>query len=679
MAAKSMGRRQSQGRRARGRDEPRPRVRLLLALLALSAVVFLAYQPAWHGGVLWDDDDHLTPVGLQGTSGLWRIWFDVGATPQHDPVLHSAFWIQHRLFGDAMTGYHLVNIAMHCLAASLLALTLWRLAVPGALLAAALFALHPVQVESVAWVTELKNTLSTVFYLSAALLYLRFVRTRHWRDYGLAVAVFVLALFSKTVAGTLPFALLIVLWWQQGRLDLRRDLAPLLPLVVLGIAAGLMTAWWEQEFNRTRVAEFDLTLIERVLLAGRALWFHASKLIWPANLTFSYPRWQIDASAWWQYLYPLGVAAALAATWVWRRRSRAPFGSLLFFCVSLGPTLGFFNLYTFRYSFVADHYQYVACIGLLTLAAAGLTRFADRHAAGRGLRTGAVVALLTPLTVMTWQQSHEYVDSHTLYTETLERNPASWLSLVNLGHDLQARGRVEEAVGRYRAAIAIEPRAFEARHNLALALQKLGRHDEGLSEAREALRLRPDAPETHFVLGLCLHGLARVDEAIAEFREAIRLRHDYAQARLNLAAALDQQGRTQEAVDEFREAIRYGPGVADAHFRLGNALMRASRPQEAVTEYKAAIAIEPGIAGYHYYLGFALEQLGRFDDALKGYEDALRRRPDSASIENSVGGLLIRMKRYDEAIPHLQKSLRLDPSYAPAKTNLARAIARDGK
>ncbi len=217
----------------------------------------------------------------------------------------------------------------------------------------------------------------------------------------------------------------------------------------------------------------------------------------------------------------------------------------MFFCVSVGPTLGFFNLYTFRYTFVADHYQYVACIGLLTLAATGLARFADRHAVGRGLRAGAAVALLASLTVITWQQSHQYVDSDTLYAATLERNPASLLSHVNLGNDLQRHDRVEEAIARYRAAIGIEPRSFEAHQNLALALQRLGRHDAGLSEAREALRLRPDAAEAHFILGLCLRGLHRVDEAIVEFREAIRLRPDYARARLNLAAALDNQGRTR--------------------------------------------------------------------------------------------------------------------------------------
>ena len=265
---------------------------LLLALLIV--VTFAAYHPAWHGGVLWDDDDHLTRLELQGTDGLYRIWFDVGATLQHYPLLHTAFWIEHRLFGDAMTAYHLVNIGMHCLAAVLLFIVLRRLAVPGALFAAAIFALHPVQVESVAWITELKNTMSTVLLLGAALLYLRFDRTRRAPDYALAAVVFVLALLTKTVTGTLPIALLIVLWWQRGRLDLRRDVLPLVPLAVVGIGAGLVTAWWEREFNRTTMSEFELTIVERVLVAGRAIVFHLSKLAWPANLTFSYPRWQID-------------------------------------------------------------------------------------------------------------------------------------------------------------------------------------------------------------------------------------------------------------------------------------------------------------------------------------------------------------------------------------------------
>jgi hypothetical protein len=246
-----------------------------------------------------------------------------------------------------MTGYHLVNVGMHCLAAILLAVLLRRLAVPGALLVAAIFALHPVQVESVAWITELKNTLSTVFSLAAALWYLRFDRTRRPPDYALAAILFLLAVLSKTVAGTLPMALLIVIWWQRGRLEVRRDVVPLAPLMVLGVAAGLATAWWEREFNRTTLPEFSLTLIERVLIAGRAIVFQISKLVWPVNLTFSYPRWHVDIAMWWQYLFPAAVGAALVAAWLMRHRTRAPLAALLFFCITLGPTLSFFNLYPF--------------------------------------------------------------------------------------------------------------------------------------------------------------------------------------------------------------------------------------------------------------------------------------------------------------------------------------------
>ena len=198
---------------------------MFLALL----VTLVAYYPAWHGGLLWDDDAHITRVDLRSFEGLWRIWFDVGATQQYYPVTHSAFWVLYRLFGDATLGYHLVNISLHATSAFLFAVILRRLAVPGAVLAAFIFALHPVHVESVAWITELKNTLSGVFYLGAALAYLRFDADRRRQSYALALVLFALALLSKTVTATLPAALLVVFWWQRGALRWRQDVLPLAP------------------------------------------------------------------------------------------------------------------------------------------------------------------------------------------------------------------------------------------------------------------------------------------------------------------------------------------------------------------------------------------------------------------------------------------------------------------
>ena len=230
---------------------------------ALLATTLLAYQPAWHGGVLWDDDAHITAPALQSTEGLRRIWFDIGATQQYYPLAHSAFWVIHRLSGDNTLGYHLTNIFLHASSALLIALILRRLKVPGAELAAALFALHPVHVESVAWITELKNTLSGVLYLSAALVYLTFDERRRWSRYALALGLFALALLSKTVTASLPAALLIVIWWQRGRIDWRRDVTPLAPFFVLGLASGLTTAWVERTFIGAHGAEFQFTFVER--------------------------------------------------------------------------------------------------------------------------------------------------------------------------------------------------------------------------------------------------------------------------------------------------------------------------------------------------------------------------------------------------------------------------------
>ena len=281
----------------------------------LLVAVFLAYQPAWQGGFIWDDDAHVTRPELRSWQGLYRIWFDIGATQQYYPLLHSVFWVEHKLWGDATLGYHLVNILLHAAAALLVALILRRLAIPGAYLAAAIFALHPVQVESVAWITELKNTLSAVFYLAAALVYLRSTKTRRPPLYWRALALFVLGLLSKTVTATLPAALLVIFWWQRGRLSWRRDVLPLVPFFVLGAAAGMFTAWVERKLIGAEGPAFDLTLIERCLIAGRAIWFYLGKLFWPGDLIFIYPRWQVSQAVWWQYLFPAAALLLLAVLW----------------------------------------------------------------------------------------------------------------------------------------------------------------------------------------------------------------------------------------------------------------------------------------------------------------------------------------------------------------------------
>ena len=329
----------------------------------IAGLTLVSYWPALHGGLVWDDDAHVTKAALRSLSGLGEIWTNLRATQQYYPLLHSAFWVEHRLWGDATLGYHLANVALHATAALLLVLCLRRLGVPGAGLAGLLFAVHPVCVESVAWISEQKNTLSLVFYLLSALAYPRFDRDRGRSAYLLAFVLFVLALLTKTVTATLPAALLVILWWQRGRLSLRRDAAPLAPWFLLAAASGLFTSWVERVVIGAQGAPFDLGPLQRCLLAGRVIWFYLGKLLWPANLMFVYPHWDAAASA-------LGWARCLAAAllltgalFLLRKRSRGPLAAWLFFTGSLFPALGFFNVYPFLFSYVADHFQYLACLG----------------------------------------------------------------------------------------------------------------------------------------------------------------------------------------------------------------------------------------------------------------------------------------------------------------------------
>src|ERR1039458_9266226 len=243
--------------------------------IALWAAIFcatlLAYLPALHGSLVWDDNNHLTRPDLQSFHGLWRIWFELGASQQYYPLLHSAFWLEHRIWGDAVLGYHLVNIALHALSACLVVLIARQLSLKGAWLAGFVFALHPVQVESVAWISEQKSTLSGVFCLAALLVYLHFDRSRQRRKYWLATGLFVLALMSKTVTAVLPAVILVIFWWRRGRLEWKRDVRPLVPWFAIGMCAGLFTSWVERRYIGATGADFVLTPLQRVLIARRPI------------------------------------------------------------------------------------------------------------------------------------------------------------------------------------------------------------------------------------------------------------------------------------------------------------------------------------------------------------------------------------------------------------------------
>jgi tetratricopeptide (TPR) repeat protein len=635
--------------------------------VSILCATLLAYLPALRGGLLWDDSSHVTRLDLQSLHGLWRIWFDLGATQQYYPLLHSAFWMEHRMWGDAVLGYHLTNVTLHAASACLVVMIVRRLSLPGAWLAGLVFALHPVSVEAVAWISEQKSTLSGVFYLASALAYLRFDQSRRASRYWLALGLFVLALLTKTVTATLPAVLLVVLWWQRGRLEWKRDLRPLLPWFALGASAGLFTAWVERTLIGAKGADFTLTLLQRCLLAGRAICFYAGKLLWPRNLTFIYPRWNIDPGEWWQYLFPAGVLALAIGLWLVARRHRGPLAGFLIFAGTLFPVLGFLNVYPFRYSYVADHFQYLASLGLIVPIASVWAILAGRVSPGMIGRIAFAAVPLVTLGALTWEQSGIYRDTETLYRETLVRNPGSWLAHNNLGTSLlEIPGRRAEAMAHFEAALRIKPDYSEAHLSLGNALLQIpGRLADAIAEYQTAVRLDPDSERAHNNLGHALLQAGRPQEAIAQLETALRIRPAYAEAHNNLGNALSQMpGRLPDAMAEYQAAIRLDPHLPEAHNNLGRALAQVpGRMPDAIAQFEAAINIRPDYAGAHDNLGNALSEMpGRLPDAIAEYQAALRINPDFVQAHINLGNALLHTGQTAGAIVEYEAAVRLQPN-----------------
>ena len=613
------------------------------AVALIFAAMLLAYLPAIiKGGFVWDDHVFVTDnLLLRNVEGLRRIWLELGAMTQYYPLTYSSLWLEYHFWGLHPLGYHAVNVLLHGLNVLLLFKILRRLEVPGAWLAAAIFALHPVEVESVAWVTELKNTLSGVCCLGTALAYLNFDRDRKWTFYAGALGLFILGLMAKSVITTLPAALLVVFWWKRGRLTWKRDVLPLLPFFAVGIASGLFTAWMERKFVGAEGSGFDFSLVERCLIAGRAFWFYLGKLFWPANLLFIYPRWNISQAVWWQYLFPAAALLLLAGCWLLRRRTRGPLAGLLFFAGTLLPALGFFNVYPFRYSFVADHFQYLAGIGPIVLAAAGMTiasGFLERRKPF--LEPVLCGALLAALGMLTWQQCGMYADNETLWRRTLVGNPNSFMVHDNLGAALLKKGRVVEGIEQFQTALKLEPESASARNNLGAAFLDQGRVDEAIEEYQKAIAVEPEnliaQSMARQMLGNLLLRKGQVDEAIPLYQKALEINPDNAEVHNNLGLALFQKGRLDEAIAQCQKAMEINPDFAEAHFTLGNALFQKGRLDQAIAHYQQALAIRPDFAGVHYNLGNALLQKGQLDEAVVQYQKVLEVHPDSTAVYDKL-------------------------------------------
>jgi tetratricopeptide (TPR) repeat protein len=585
-----------------------------------------AYAPAWRAGFIWDDDVYVTQNRLlTAPDGLRRIWFSRDAPSQYFPLTYTALRWEHSLWGLNPAGYHLVNLILHGLNAVLLWQLLRRLQVPGAWLGAALFALHPVNVESVAWVTELKNLLSLLFYLTALRFWVEFVDGGRRRFYFLALAAHALALLSKSTACTLPAGLALIIWWRGEKLSNRRW-TQLAPFLAMSAAMGALAIWWER-FHQNAVGQaFAIGWPERFLSACHALWFYAGKLILPVNLMFIYPKWNLDRHDLMAWLWP-GLTA-LAAISLYLCRSWVGRGTVLvtlFYVAALSPLLGFIMEYTFRYTFVADHYQYIAIVAPCALAGAWLQRN----------RAAAALALAI-FGVLTWRQARIYHDSETLWRANLVGNPTAPICHNNLAAALLTKGELGEAIAESRAALVLDADSANAHNNLGYAFLRQGRVEEAVRELEKAAALDPGNPSPPYNLGQA--ALAKKD-----FAKAVRF---------------------------FDRTIALRPGSAEAHCNRGYALLQLSQTSAAISSYETALELDPNYALANNDLGSIYLSQRRFDEARLHFQRAVASQPDFAEAQCNLAEALLHDNRREEAIAHLQAALRVRPGFPPAARRL---------
>jgi len=570
----------------------------LVFALILVAVTIFAYRPAWNGGFLWDDDVYITNNELlTAPDGLHRIWFSLDSPSQYFPLVYTTFRIEHAVWGLNTTGYHWVNLLLHIANALLVWMVLARLNVPGAWLGGAIFVLHPVQVESVAWITERKNVLMGFFFLLTLLAWIAFVdgRTkRRWVFYGLALILYLLALSAKTTACTLPAALFLILWLQKTPISWKR-IFQIVPFVVLGIAMGGLAIWWERYHQGTNRAVFTfLNPVERVLVASRAVWFYLSKLIWPSNLTFIYPRWDIAPTHLLDYAWLFAAVLVCGAIYFLRRYvGRSLEVAAAFYVVTLGPVLGFIMLYTFRYTFVADHYQYLACIGPIALASAGLVNLANRFRRSRTVILASGLCIVAVLATLMWRQARMYGNIETLWRTTLARNPGCWMAHNNLGIVLFGKGELDDAIAHYRTTLQMQPTFWDADYNLGTALLGKGQVDDAILYCDRAVAMQPNDPDSQVALANALLQKKRIDDAIIHYEKAVAIRPDYFLARYGLGHALLEKGELDAAIAHSRAALSIQPNNADCRTVLAIALDEKGQTAEAIQHYEKALEISP--------------------------------------------------------------------------------------
>lgn len=608
---------------------------LLIGALAIVLMVFLAYGPAIGGGYIWDDDFHLTEnENLKDAAGLKRIWSSTASI--YYPLVLTTFWGMRQVFGLEPLAYHFLNVALHILNALMLWAVFRRLRVRGAWLGAALFAIHPIQVDTAAWVTEIKNTQSTFFLLLSMLAFLRWNRASEddggWSGaawLGVSTLLFIPALLSKTSTVMYPVVLVVCLWWLHGRWRLRWT-AVVAPFFVLSGLAAAWTVWGHNVYAGVHGGEWSETLVERVLIAGRIIWFYIGKIVWPQPLIFIYPRFEVDPARALDWLPVVLVVVALGVM-IWKHRSwgRPALAAALCYGANLFPVLWFFSGYFTRYSYVADHFQYLAGMSVFALIGAlvwngpadPLKEWSRLSTASRARAAGAGL-LLAVCCVLTWSHARAYHDAEALWRDNLKKNPDAWLAHYHLAQLLVDTDRLEEALPHYRTALEQKPSEEYIRVNFAIALASAGKLDEAIELYREALKQNPANVIAQINLADAYAMKGDMDEAIAQYEKAIEQDPQNADVQMNLGVTLAGLKRFGEAEKHLAEAARLEPEWVEAQFNLALVLSDAGKSREAAEQFRRVIGLRPDLLEASNQLAWILATDA--DDSVRDGDEALR-------------------------------------------------------
>ncbi len=655
------------------------------AFLGLLVAVF--YLPAVGGGFVWDDVLITKLRAVSSWEGILWIWFDpVRAYFQADvaenhywPVVYTTFWLEHKLWGFHPAGYHVINILLHFANTALIWRLLARLAVPGALFAAALFAVHPLHTESVAWAISRKDLLCALFYLCALLAWVRFTESPRRRLYATALSLLAAAMLCKSIAITFPAALLILQWWRRGRF-VRADVIHAVPFFLVALVFGGADLWF---YKMQGLHSFDYSLAERTVIAARALWFYVGKLLWPAGLAVIYPLWEIRVSDLLGLAALAGAVAAVAALWTLRGRiGRGPLACVLFFGATLSPTLGFIDYDYMRVSFVADRYQYLAGAGLIVLFAAAAVRAAGMlpPAAGKAAKAAALATLVL-LGCLTWRQSGIYKDELTFFDHVLSLNPRAYGAHYNIGLEMFRLGRIEDSERYFRLAVETDPGDQKAVYNLGEILRGQQKYSESLEAYRSAIEMKPDDAKAHFAMGKTLFALGRREEAVSSMKRAAELQtnpHMLAETHDVIGRTLEMMGRRGEAEKHFdlsmKARLALNPRSPEAFLNRAETFRRQKRYEESLRWYRSAIEMKPDYALAYMGMGDSLYRTGQYDEAISSMRRAISLWPSSPlepTLRYLMGQAAREAGRPEEAAQHYENAMLTAPGFADPVAALA--------